>query len=142
MTTTLKDLIRPDNTYRDEEALGFDIEGMAVEHLPAVQSMKYITMLPAFEERSPEDQRVFLWSLASSMNEALDVMQRERNQVLDMLEKKEEQLIALSKQNSDLSQALQTHMHNLNESANARAAELHEVKQAHIAEVEKLKAEG
>jgi len=136
--TTLKDSIRPDNTYRNEDDLGFEIGGMAVERLPAVQSMKYITMLPAFEERSHEDQRVFLWSLASSMNEALDVMQKERNQVLEMLEKKEEQLIALAKQNSDLSQALQTHMHSLNESANARAAELHEVKQAHIAELKKL----
>jgi hypothetical protein len=121
-----------DNTYRDEDKLDIDVAGVAVKRLPPVVSLSYIHLTPEFDKRSPEDQKVFLWSLCSSMNQALDTMQRERNQVLEeILPAKEKLVIQLQKQNTELSAALSTHVQKMNDAANTRAAELHGVKQVH-----------
>lgn len=135
----LKTKINGHNTYRDEGKLDIDIEGMAVKRLPPVVSMNYIKLTPAFYERPATDRQVFLWSLCSSMNNALDIMQRERNHVLEELLPRKEALVAqLQNQNAELSLAMSNATQRMNDEANARATELHETKKAHREEIKDL----
>jgi hypothetical protein len=138
----MKNNIRPNNTYRKEEDLDIDIEGIKVKRLPPVASINYINLTPDFYSRNKEDQLVFLWSLCSSMNYALDVMQKERNQVLEeILPQKEALVIALQAQNDKQTQIMQQQMVSENAKSQARASELYDVKAAHRKEIAALKAE-
>lgn len=136
---SLKNQINGHNTYRDEDKLDIDVVGCSVKKLPPVTSVNYIALTPAFYKRPAADRQVFLWSLCSSMNQALDTMQKERNHVLnELLPKKEALVIQIQKQNNELSASLQTHLQKMNAVAQERTTELYEIKQTHLQEMKAL----
>lgn len=141
--TSLKNNIRHNNSYRDENKLSEDVdtEGVAIKRLPPVQSTKYIKLTDSFYDRPLIDQCNFLWSLSSSMNNSNDVMQKERNEVLRICEKQEKQIIELSRQNNDLSRAITDSVNKMNVAAQLRATELYETKQEHVKAIKALRKE-
>lgn len=94
-------------------------------------------MKPEFYERSAADQFTWMHSFASSMNDALRIMQSERNQVIKICAKQEAQLKQNATRHTQLTQGMQNQMVSKNVDAHARAQELLDAK----AEIRSLRAE-
>jgi hypothetical protein len=105
---------------------GLDEDGVeiSVKRLPPVPSRSFISVKPQFWERPIRDICVKLWSLASSMNHALDIMQQERNQVIKVCETQEKQIKQLTAEKAQLLELFKQQTAKANEQASSRAEEI------------------
>lgn len=128
-----------DHLYEDITTDG--LEGISIDRLPRVASRKFIKFREGFDADPLQKRYDYILSLASALNEALDVMQIERNEVIKACAHQEKQIEQLQKKNLAMVNTMQQMTMESNRIANKRAEELHEVKQKQGVMVRKLKSE-
>lgn len=112
-----------------------NVDGLAVERLPRIPSKLNIRLTEKFHARPSHEQQRYLHELASTMNHALDVMQKERDEVIAICHRQEDQIKKLNEQNRRLADQIQAQVVAANQKAEARVAEILELK----AEVRRLR---
>jgi len=113
------------------------VEGVTIERLARVPSSKNIRLSERFLERPAPQQIDYLHSLASALNQAVDIMQRERNEINEVAIKQERQLFQQHAQHQAMAQQIQLQTEQSNAKAEQRIQEMMELK----AEKRKLELE-
>lgn len=114
---------RPEN-YADCD----DLKGITVDRLEPVRGINEISLSKEFGLSPVKSQRDYLHNLASSLNNAVDIMQRERNEVIRLCAAQEAQIKKLIRQTEVLGETIQQYVASTNETANMRAKENQELK--------------
>lgn len=107
---------------------GIETDELAVKRIKKLPSRFNIKLKPEFFARPQKEQQKYLHELASTLNHALDVMQKERDQIIVTCKEQEALIKKLHETNSQLASQVQLQVTQSNALAQARVTEIMELK--------------